>query len=411
MGCFLSWTGTGAHPRLGLSPLNCVPQGLAISSPALHEALGWRYGRAAPLWRSAGLHWREGVRISRVAPLLAPLWDVPPPPPGPAEPGQPPRSPGSTRPSAGRSWSKGGATRPRAPGAIGWVSPTTAPSSASCGASGPRPTQGRARSGGRGAGLHPMGVCLVVRNAASPGSAAAAPTAPPRRERHPGSGVARDPRARGGVAAAPRGAGRVRNALTQVCGHWVALPVRPPEPSLPPPTSFQPPPPPRPPPPARRAGERGRRGHRPPPPPGRRVCAPPRGPAATGRCDPPPPPPRPTRGTEASLPPTPPQPAAAAGGAQHAWPADMQSRRDSHQASPGRPVSLKIGLQIKSNQIPYSPLSPPPTPTPYLPPLTPPYPPPTPPIPPLHPPYAPYPPPTPPLTPPYLQGRGGGDFV
>ena len=25
MGCFLSWTGTGAHPRWGLSPLNCVP--------------------------------------------------------------------------------------------------------------------------------------------------------------------------------------------------------------------------------------------------------------------------------------------------------------------------------------------------------------------------------------------------
>ena len=49
MGCFLSWTGTGAHPRWGLSPLKCVPQGLAISGPALHEALGWRYGRAAPL--------------------------------------------------------------------------------------------------------------------------------------------------------------------------------------------------------------------------------------------------------------------------------------------------------------------------------------------------------------------------
>ena len=67
------------------------------------------------------------------------------------------------------------------------------------------------------------------------------------------------------------------------------------------------------------------------------------------------PPPRPTRGTAASLPPPPPQPAAAAGGAQDAWPADMQSRRDSHRAPPGRPVSLKIGLQIKSNQIPATP--------------------------------------------------------
>ena len=42
----------------------------------------------------------------------------------------------------------------------------------------PRPAQGRARSGGRGAGLRPTGVCRVVRGAASPGSAAAAPTAP-----------------------------------------------------------------------------------------------------------------------------------------------------------------------------------------------------------------------------------------
>ena len=42
MGCFLSWTDTGANPKWGLFPLNCVPQGLAVSGPALHEALGWR---------------------------------------------------------------------------------------------------------------------------------------------------------------------------------------------------------------------------------------------------------------------------------------------------------------------------------------------------------------------------------
>ena len=78
MGCVLSWTGTGAHPRLGLSPVNCVPQGLAISGPALDEALGWRYGPAAPLLRSPRLDWSEGVNISRVAPLLAPLWDLGP---------------------------------------------------------------------------------------------------------------------------------------------------------------------------------------------------------------------------------------------------------------------------------------------------------------------------------------------
>ena len=58
MGCFLHWTDTGANPRWGWSTLQCVPQGLAVSGPALHEALGWRYGRAAPLWRSPHLHWR-----------------------------------------------------------------------------------------------------------------------------------------------------------------------------------------------------------------------------------------------------------------------------------------------------------------------------------------------------------------
>ena len=51
------------------------------------------------------------------------------------------------------------------------------------------------------------------------------------------------------------------------------------------------------------------------------------------------------------LPHGPPRSAGAAGSALHAWPADMQSRRDSHRAPPRRPMSLKIGPQIKSNQI------------------------------------------------------------
>ena len=75
MGCFLHWTDTGADPRWGLLALQRVPQGLAVSGPALHEALGWRYGAAAPLWRSPRLHWGEGAQPSLIAPLPAPLWD------------------------------------------------------------------------------------------------------------------------------------------------------------------------------------------------------------------------------------------------------------------------------------------------------------------------------------------------
>ena len=59
----------------GLSALQRVPQGLAVSGPVLHEALSWRNGVSAPLWRSPHLHWDEGVQPDMVAPLLAPLWD------------------------------------------------------------------------------------------------------------------------------------------------------------------------------------------------------------------------------------------------------------------------------------------------------------------------------------------------
>ena len=93
------------------------------------------------------------------------------------------------------------------------------------------------------------------------------------------------------------------------------------------------------------------------PPPSTRPYPPP---SADAHGAPPSPPPLP------SLPPCltrpaarrqacPPGPADAAGCAQHAWPADMQSRRDSHRAPPRRPVSLKIGPQIKSNQTPSTP--------------------------------------------------------
>ena len=39
MGCFLHWTATGADLRWGLSALQRVPKGLAVSGPALHKAL------------------------------------------------------------------------------------------------------------------------------------------------------------------------------------------------------------------------------------------------------------------------------------------------------------------------------------------------------------------------------------
>ena len=244
------------------------------------------------------------------------------PPPDPPSRGNRPAALGRRAPAPGAPGRRVGRRGRGLRGPLGGYHPRRLRPVPLAGRQAPRPARGRARSGSRGAGLHPTGVCRVVRGAASPGPAAAAPTAPPRRERRPRSGVARGPRARGGVAAAPRGAGRVGNALTQARGLWAAPPVRPRKPSLPPP-------------PARRAGHR-------PPPRAAGLCTPPR-PCGDGARRPSPPPssppphplPRPTRGTAASLPPPPPQPAAAAGGAQHAWPADMQSRPDSHRAPPG----------------------------------------------------------------------------
>ena len=72
-------------------------------------------------------------------------------------------------------------------------------------------------------------------------------------------------------------------------------------------------------------------------------------PPACTHCPPFPPPSLPEAWREAC--PPPPGPWTRTGCAPHAWPADMQSRQDSHRAPPRRPVSLKIGPQIKSNQI------------------------------------------------------------
>ena len=46
------------------------------------------------------------------------------------------------------------------------------------------------------------------------------------------------------------------------------------------------------------------------------------------------------------------RPVGSASSALHAWPANMQSRRESQRVPRRRPVILKSGPQIKSNQIP-----------------------------------------------------------
>ena len=217
-----TWTAMGADPRWGLSALQRVPQGLAVSGPALHKALGWRYGAAAPLWRSPRLHWRDGAQPSLVAPLLAPLWDL-----GPL----PVRRGGAATPQA---WTSAPQRRvllierwdSEEEGSGGhWVGVHNGRPVPLPGQRVPRRAPGPACGHRRGAGLDPEGVRPVVCGVARPGVAPAAPAAPvPRRRgRHHHVGVARGPRARAGVAAAPQGAGRFSRALTQVCGHRAAV--------------------------------------------------------------------------------------------------------------------------------------------------------------------------------------------
>ena len=83
MGCFLRWADTGADPKRGLSALQRVPQGRAVSGPALHEALGWRYGLAATLSRSPASIGGRARSSPRSPPVGAPL--------GPGSPPRPPR--------------------------------------------------------------------------------------------------------------------------------------------------------------------------------------------------------------------------------------------------------------------------------------------------------------------------------
>ena len=184
------------------------------------------------------------------------------------------------------------------------MSPTTAPSGASPGATGPLTFPGPVCGS---AGLDPEGIRRVVCGVARPGVAPAAPAAPVplRGGRRRGAGVARGPRARAGVAAAPQGAGRLLCALTQVCGPRADV----------------------------------RRGHRDPPPPL---------------------PTHPSRGTATSLPPL----AHGRGRECTACMAGRYAEPGPPSSAPRGPMSLKIGPQIKSNQIKSNHGPPPNTPLP-----------------------------------------------
>ena len=61
----------------GCRPCNAFCRARRYRS-ALHEALGWRYGAAAQLWRSPRLHWRDGTQPALVTPLLAAVRDLGP---------------------------------------------------------------------------------------------------------------------------------------------------------------------------------------------------------------------------------------------------------------------------------------------------------------------------------------------
>ena len=215
-----------------------------------------------------------------------------------------PHKPGPAPHSAGRSWSRGGTTRRKSPVATGWVSPTTVPSGASPGATGPSPRpwtsmQRPARCWPRPPGYTPCGMrcCLPQGRPRCPRS-----TSTPTRGTMP-------LRERGGSAAG------CTSSFTHPDPGVRAPDGHPPRPPCPPPL--------------------------PPPPPSRMRVPPPllTQPVAQRQACPP------ARGRGCAL---------------HAWPADMQSHRDSHQAPPKRPVSLKVGPQITSNQILKSASAPPP---------------------------------------------------
>ena len=196
MACFLHRTATRADPGWGLSTMQRILQRLAVSGPSLHEALGWRYGAAAPLWLAPGLHWRDGAQPALVAPVLAPLRDLGPLP--------------VRRSRAATPWASTSVPRRRVLLIEGWDSEeegsrrhwvgVTRDSTVRCHSRGDRSlTTLPDLHVATGAVLaSPEGVCCVVCGVARPMVAPAAPAAPvpPRGGRRHRTGVARGPRAR-----------------------------------------------------------------------------------------------------------------------------------------------------------------------------------------------------------------------
>ena len=227
--------------------------------------------------------------------------------------------PGPRHRTTGHSWSRGGTAKPKSPGATGGVSPATAPSFASSKATGLEPCP---RTCGLWTGRYwprsPKSMqcgtwCCPPQG--SPSCSCSTSTCARTRGRHR-VGVARPPRARVGVAATLRGAGRLSHTLTQVRG-----------------------PP---------AGGRVESAHHPPPPS-------PEGTVERSREPPPPagetrpPLPLPARGT-AVCPPPPPGPRRRTG-VHHTHGRPICRVVGKPSCAPRRPVSLKISPQIKSNQI------------------------------------------------------------
>ena len=169
-----------------------------------------------------------------------------------AAPEPPPRRPGPAPPRAGCSWSRGGTTRRRAPGAIGWVSPTAAPSGASPWATGPSPRpRTRMRPPMRcwppSRGCTPCGMrCCPPRGCPSRPRSTSTPTRGTTPTRGRGSRPAHS-WGRGGSAAGCRSLfTRPDPGVLAPGGRPLRLPWPSPLPPLPPPCPAPPPPPPRP---------------------------------------------------------------------------------------------------------------------------------------------------------------------
>ena len=149
----------------------------------------------------------------------------------------PPRGPGQAPRGAERSWSRGGMTGRRDPGAIGWVSPTTAPSCTSNGGTGPSPcSRGITRRPARYWPQSPvcmqcgMRCCLprgrprCPRSNITPARGRTPPREPNRNPNpNPNPNLVSSPRAHAGVPTPPHGARHLSRTLTHVYGPRVGI--------------------------------------------------------------------------------------------------------------------------------------------------------------------------------------------